>query len=160
VTAIVAEDASPRLQDLFSWARRFLQAAQGAWQVEVICYGASASRQPLEDGLSLRVLPSVKRSSLLSEAASWGLPEALADVDVVHVHDLETRPGETGLLAAKLLGKPVCVTEPDNTRSSLGKDLQIQELADRVLAAGELEDFHGLVTIYHGLLAQAKGIAA
>jgi hypothetical protein len=159
LTALVYENASAKLHDLFSWARRLYRAAHGAWQVEVICYGAAASRQLVEDGLSLRILPAVK-PTLSFEAVSWSLPEALADVDVVHVHDLETRSGETGLLAAKLLGKPVCVTEPGNTHSSLGKDLQIQELADRVLAGGQLEDFHTLVTIYHGLLAQTKGIAA
>jgi len=113
------------------------QASCGSWQVDVISYGDSRSQEVLEAGLTLRILLAVQRPIVAWDVLSWELPEALAHADLVHIHDIFTRSGEMGLLVAKLLRKPVCVSDAGNTSSSLGMDLQIVALADRVISLSE-----------------------
>jgi hypothetical protein len=161
-------------QFLLALARGIIQASQGPWQVDVISYGDVAGREALEAGLTLRLLRAARRPILPWDVLSWELPEALADADLVHIHDFATRTGEMGLFVAKLLRKPVCVSDLGNRSSDLGSDLQIADLADRIICFSECgvtvravnreTELQAVVArllgIYQDLLARAQGIAA
>lgn len=109
-------------------------AATGAYTVELVSYGeaASARRMPLLDGVILRVLPAAKRRG--PDKLSWEILGAVREADVVHIHQVFSRSSEVAFLAAKLAGKPVCVTDHGGGTSQLGRSLGILELADRVVS--------------------------
>jgi hypothetical protein len=177
LTPIFYQEATSQATDrrwLLALARSVVQASRGSWQVDVISYGDSRSQEVLEAGLTLRILPAVQRPTVAWDVLSWELPEALAHADLVHIYDIYTRSGEMGLLVAKLLCKPVCASDVGNTSSSLGRDLQIVALADRVLclsenvakpgAVEEAQRLHAtgamLLRVYQDLISGVKDVAA
>jgi hypothetical protein len=122
---------------MLALAQSVTQASHGSWQVEVISYGESPFQEILQPGVTLRILPAVRQPTVPWDVLSWELPEVLAQADLVHIYDMHTRSGEMGLLVAKLLRKPICVSDLSNTSSSLGMDLQIATLADRLIPLSE-----------------------
>ncbi len=115
-------------------ARGVVADAPGTYQVELISFGKRPHQQVLDDGITLRVLPIAGRPANPLDVVSWDLPEALRDVDLVHIHQAYTRCSEMGLLVAKQLRKPVCITDHGGCTSTLGQEQAILDLADRVVA--------------------------
>jgi glycosyltransferase involved in cell wall biosynthesis len=114
-------------------ARGVIAAGNGEYHVELISYGPSARRETLQPGLTLRVLPASNRPADKLDVVSWELPAALAEADLVHIHQAFTRSSEAGLLAAKQQGKPVCVTDHGGNSSTLGMYLDTLSLVDLVV---------------------------
>jgi hypothetical protein len=159
---------------LLALARGVIQASHHSWDVELISFGEAARNEMLETGLSLRFLPAAKAPLVPWDVLSWELPRALDDAAVLHIFDIHTRSGEMALLVAKLQRKPVCVSDLGHVSSTLGKDLQIAELADQVIDlaewgvapgrhpqdAGFLATGGRLLDLYQDLVLRAKGMAA
>jgi glycosyltransferase involved in cell wall biosynthesis len=80
-------------------------------------------------------LPTVKRTG--ADPLSWEIVDVIRGADVVHLHQIFSRPAEVAMLAAKLLGRPVCATDHGGGGSDLGRSLQILDLADRVTCYSE-----------------------
>ncbi len=116
-----------------NWARGVVEASRGAYAVEIISFSAQPSCEVLYPGVTLRVLKATRRPSNPLDVVSWELPAAIADADLVHIHQAFTRCGEMGLLVAKQQCKPVCVTDHGGSTSTLGMQLGSMDLADRVI---------------------------
>lgn len=114
-------------------ARGVAVGSKGACHVEIISFGPHPFTRPLYPGVSLRVLTAARPPSNPLDVVSWELPAALADADLVHIHQGYTRCSEMGLLVAKQQGKPICVTDHGGTTSHLGIQLNALDLADRVI---------------------------
>ena len=54
------------------------------------------------------------------DPVSWAMPEAVADADLVHIHQAYTRQAEVAIVLAKVYGKPVCVTDHGGASSRIG----------------------------------------
>jgi glycosyltransferase involved in cell wall biosynthesis len=108
-------------------------AGTGGYQVELVSYGhvGSVRTMALADGVTLRVLP-ISRRRPGAETLSWEILSAVRDADLVHIHQIFSRPSEVALLVAKVLGKPVCATDHGGATSQLGRSLGILDLADRI----------------------------
>jgi len=109
-------------------------ASQGSCEVEIISYGERSEQRELRPGVGLRVLKAANHPRDRTNVVSWELPDALADVDLVHIHSPYTRSSELGLLAAKQFHKPLCMTDHGGTSSTIGLNLGSLELADRIVA--------------------------
>lgn len=107
-------------------------ASGGAFEVEIVSYGNKPGRRPLRPGVGLTVLKPSGRPGHPLDVVSWDLPEAIADADLVHLHGAFTRSNEMGLLVAKQQRKRICITDHGGQSSSLGLNLGMLELADRV----------------------------
>lgn len=118
-------------------ARGVVEGSKGACHVELLSFGPRPFTRPLFPGVWLRVLTAARRPALALDVISWELPEALADADLVHIHQAYTRCSEMGLLVAKQQRKPVCITDHGGTTSSLGQQLGALELADRIICYSE-----------------------
>lgn len=115
-------------------AKGIVEASGGTCTVELISYGEKSARHTLSPGVSLRVLQIANRPGDRTNVASWELPAALADADLVHIHSPFTRSSELGILAAKQQHKPLCMTDHGGTASTIGLNLGSLELADRIIA--------------------------
>ena len=115
-------------------ARGVVESSGGASTVELISFGASARTYPIAPGLTVRVLPAARPPLNSLDVVSWELPAALADADLVHIHQAYTRCSEMALLVARQQGKPIVVTDHGGTTSSLGTSVGALELADQVVA--------------------------
>jgi hypothetical protein len=162
-------------------ARGVVRATHGICQVELITYGATPGRRTIGEGLTVRTLQTAAQPEVALDVLSWGLPEAIAGADLVHIYHLFTRSGEMALLAAKVQGKPACVSNLGPVSSTLGLDLGIIDLADcvicfsdrgvslpstrapvEVIAGGAALDTAGakLLAVYEHIFAGARGMAA
>lgn len=119
-------------------ARGVARASGGVYQVEVIAVGLARARVELEPGVCLRVIPAASNTTNPRDVLSWDLPEALGDADLVHVFQPYTRSSEVGLLVAKFLRKPVCVTDFGADTSIIGRYYGIIDLADQIVAYSNL----------------------
>jgi glycosyltransferase involved in cell wall biosynthesis len=115
-------------------ARGVVESSGGSYAVELISFGHAPRRQPLAPGVNLRVLTLAGKPLNPLDVLSWELPDAIAEADLVHIHQAYTRCSEVGLLVAKQLAKPVCITDHGGFTSPLGEQLGSLELADRVIA--------------------------
>ncbi len=115
-------------------AKGVVAASEGTSRVDIISYGRTPRRIELSPGVWLRVLTIHNRPADPLDVLSWDLPEAIDEVDLVHIHAAFTRSGEMGLLVAKQRGKPVCLTDHGGSSSGLGREVGMLELADRVIA--------------------------
>lgn len=106
----------------------------GEYEVEIVSYGdvRRFETRPLADGVTLRILPTSARTNS-GDRLSWDVVAAVRDVDLVHIHQIFSRCSEVAMLAAKVLRKPVCVTDHGGTSSLLGRSHGILELADRIV---------------------------
>ena len=115
-------------------ATGIVEASGGSCTVELISYGETSEQRTLRPGVTLRVLQIANRPGDRTNVASWELPAALADADLVHIHSPFTRSSELGILAAKQQHKPLCMTDHGGTASTIGLNLGSLELADRIIA--------------------------
>jgi glycosyltransferase involved in cell wall biosynthesis len=113
-------------------ARGVVAASEGATAVRIVAYGFEPVRRDIEPGVELRVLRVDANTKRMEDALSLELPDSIEDCDVVHIHQVLTLSGEAGLLCAKLLRKPVCVTDHGGATSGSGRTLF--DLADRIIA--------------------------
>ncbi|HEV3003048.1 MAG TPA: hypothetical protein VGX78_01240 [Pirellulales bacterium] len=125
---------SPRgEQHLSALARAVVAASQGDVAVELLSCGPAPQCRSLSPGVVHRVLPWVGQPRTAWDACSWEIADALADADLVHLHDGFSRACEVGLLIAKQWSKPVCLTEFGLTGHWLSVELGLRELADVVI---------------------------
>ncbi|HEY2154400.1 MAG TPA: glycosyltransferase family 4 protein [Isosphaeraceae bacterium] len=115
-------------------------ASGGRYEVELISFGKASARVDLEPGVTLRVLSAAREPLNPLDVLSWDLPEILLGADLVHIHTAYTRCTEVGLLIAKQLRKPICVTDHGGESSRLGRYYGLVELADAIVA---YSDFGG-----------------
>lgn len=108
-------------------------ASNGTVEIDIISYGASARSVELSPGVRLKVLTLANPGSNPLDALSWELPAAIADADLVHVHQAFTRSSEIALLVAKQQQKPICVTDHGGATSRLASSLKSLDLADRII---------------------------
>jgi glycosyltransferase involved in cell wall biosynthesis len=101
--------------------------------VDVISYGPAAAATQVAQGVTLKLLRAANAPPEALDTTSWEIPEAIRDVDVVHLHQAFTQSSEFGLAAAKLLRKPVCMSDQGGQSSRLGQSLGSLELADRII---------------------------
>jgi hypothetical protein len=139
-------------QALLNLARRVVHSSDRTCTVELIAFGPAAREQDVAPGIRLRVLPIAYRDGHPLDMLSWDLPLVLAHVDVVHIHQANTRTGEMGLLIAKLQRKPVCLSTQGEASSRLGESVNFLALADDLIELGDpIEDGPRLVRIYRRL---------
>lgn len=115
-------------------AKGVVAASGGAYKVELISFGDEPRQLTLAPGVGLRVLRAARKPENPLDVVSWDLPEAIADADLVHVHQAYTRCSEMGLLVAKIQRKPVCLTDHGGFTSPLGTEVGTLDLADRIVA--------------------------
>lgn len=110
-------------------------AASGEYEVEVVSYGDGRRLQTrrLGEGVTLTILPTDARTRG-GDRLSWEIIAAVRDIDVVHIHQIFSRSSEVAMLAAKVMRKPVCVTDHGGASSLLGRSAGILELADRIVS--------------------------
>src|SRR5258708_1535873 len=77
----------------------------GRYEVELISFSNAPCRRKVGPGVSLRILTATGRPKNPLDVVSWELPEAIADSDLVHIHQAYTRCSEVGLLVAEQQGK-------------------------------------------------------
>ena len=118
-------------------ARGVARSSAGRVAVELISFGPTAMTKELDEAVSLRVLPAASRPPNPLDLTSWELPETLAQLDLLHIHQAYTRCAEVGLLLGRQLGLPICVTDHGGFTSPLGVEVGALELADRVVAYSE-----------------------
>lgn len=139
-------------ESLLDLARRVVQCSDRACSVEVIAFGPAASEQEMAPGVRLRVLAIAYRDGHPLDVLSWDLPLVLAQADVVHIHQANTRTGEMGLLLAKLHRKPVCLSTAGARSSELGESMDFLSLADcRVELSDPADDGPRLARLYRRL---------
>lgn len=114
-----------------------VESSGGRFEVELISFGASSFRQTVAPGISLRILTVAGKPLHPLDVVSWDLPEALAEADLVHIHQAYTRCTEMGMLVAKQLRKPICVTDHGGLSSPYVHQLGILELADQIIAQSD-----------------------
>jgi glycosyltransferase involved in cell wall biosynthesis len=118
-------------------ARGVAETSDGRYRVELISFGDRPHRRALAPGVGLRVLRPAGKPANPLDVVSWELPEAIADADLVHIHQAYTRCSELGLLVARQQRKPICVTDHGGFTSPLGEEIGSLELADRIVAYSE-----------------------
>jgi glycosyltransferase involved in cell wall biosynthesis len=118
-------------------AKGIVESTGGRYEVELISFGESSLRQTMAPGVSLRVLKSAGRPIHPLDMVSWELPEALYDVDLVHIHQAYTRCSEMGLLVARQLRKPICVTDHGGASSPFVEQLGILDVVDQIVAQSD-----------------------
>jgi glycosyltransferase involved in cell wall biosynthesis len=120
-----------------NWARGVAAGSRGTYAVELISYADRPGLERICPGVTLRLLPAAHQPRLPLDVVSWELPAAIADADLVHVHQVFTRSSEMALLVAKQQRKPVCVTDHGGHSSRLGLYLGSLELADRIVCQSD-----------------------
>jgi glycosyltransferase involved in cell wall biosynthesis len=102
-------------------------------QVEIITPAVHDQRHPIEDRVTLCGLRCDVQNAEYGDGLSWQLAGALADVDIVHVHQVFTHYGEAATLAARIFGRPLCVTDHGAWASQAGQRFGILQLAGAVV---------------------------
>jgi glycosyltransferase involved in cell wall biosynthesis len=113
-------------------ARGIVEAGRGRCTVELMSYDAEPQHQTLQPGVTWRLLKAANRSHPL-RITSWEVAAALADADLVHIHQAAMRASEIALLAAKQQRKLVCLTDHGSLTSGEGTFSGRLELADRLI---------------------------
>lgn len=113
-------------------------AAGGAdCEIELLSYGTRSARRPVVPGVTLRILASGPKPLNDLDHVSWELLDAIAETDLLHVHQVYTRGSELAYVAAKLFHKPICATDHGGCSSPLGKSFGAAELIDRMICQSE-----------------------
>lgn len=120
-------------EHLTALAESVVGHSRGQVSVDIVSCGEAVGRRVVGAGVSRTVLPFAGTPRTPWDAASWQLPEQLAECDIVHIHDGFSRLGELGLLVAKQLRKPICVTEYGVKGHWLGIELDLPRLADAII---------------------------
>jgi glycosyltransferase involved in cell wall biosynthesis len=120
-------------------ARSLCRLSGGAVSVDLLSFGAAAQVIPLDDGVTLHVLPtpvSEHRSAVLGQLSSE-LSARVAAVDLLHVHDYLTIGGEVGIMLAEMQGKAVCATDYGGGDSRVGTSLGLGAFVDRYVCPSD-----------------------
>lgn len=116
---------------------RLAESVAGGWpggcEIELISCGSQPRVERLRSRVVRRVLPLSGSPVTPWDACSWQLPSALAEADVVHLHDYHSRTCELALLIAKQQRKFLCLTDYGVTANWLTIELELQRLADAVI---------------------------
>jgi glycosyltransferase involved in cell wall biosynthesis len=115
-------------------ARGVVDSARGQYEIDLLSFGDKAREHALGPGIRLKVLPVAGRPRNVLDVVSWDLPGAIAGADLVHIFQAYSRCTEMGVLVAKQQRKPVCVTDHGGFSSSLGIELGLLDVVDRVVA--------------------------
>lgn len=148
------------VEPLLNLARSVVRRGGQTCSIELIAFGPEAREQAIECGVRLRVLPIAYRDGHPLDVLSWDLPLALAQADVVHIHQAHTHTGEMGLLLAKLQRKPVCLSVRGQASSGLGEAVNFHALADCLVELDDPEeDGPRLLDIYRRLAGAVEEAA-
>lgn len=120
-------------EHLIALAESVVGHSRGRATVDIVSCGETVGQRVVGAGVSRTVLPFAGTPRTPWDAASWQLPQHLADCDIVHIHDGFSRLGELGLLVAKQLRKPICVTEYGIKGHWLGIELDLPRLAGAIV---------------------------
>lgn len=112
-------------------------AGHSEFTVEVVSYGPRGFTRELQPGVTLRVLPLAHPPRDPMDSVSWGMPEVVADADLIHIHQAYTRQAEVAIILAKVYGKPICVTDHGGASSRIGVEFGSLDVADRVVCQSE-----------------------
>ncbi len=115
-------------------SRGVVESSGGAYSVDLISFGPTARSYPIAPGLNVKILAAARPPLNSLDVVSWDLPSAIADVDLIHIHQAYTRCSEVALLVAKQQGKPIVVTDHGGTTSTLGTSVGALELADQIIS--------------------------
>ncbi len=115
-------------------SRGIVEGSGGTYSVDLISFGPTARSYPIAPGLNVKVLAAARPPLNSLDVVSWDLPAAIAEVDLIHIHQAYTRCSEVALLVAKQQGKPIVVTDHGGTTSTLGTSVGALELADQVIS--------------------------
>lgn len=115
-------------------ARGVVEVSRGRHSVEIVSFGPGSRAYSLGPGLGVRVLAAARKPLNPLDVVSWELPSAIAEADLVHVHQAYTRCSEMAFLVAKQQGKPIVVTDHGGATSTLGTSIGSLELVDHVVA--------------------------
>jgi glycosyltransferase involved in cell wall biosynthesis len=115
-------------------SRGIVESTGGAYSVDLISFGPKSRSHQIAPGLTVRVLAAARPPINPLDVVSWELPSAIADADLVHVHQAYTRCSEVAYLVAKQQGKPIVVTDHGGTTSTLGTSVGSLELADHIIS--------------------------
>lgn len=125
---------SPRAQDhLVRLAQQVVAASGYGWSIELISCGRDPGRRSISAGVEKVVLSIAGSPRTVWDRTAWALADAIADADLVHLHDGFSRSCDLALLIAKQARKPVCVTEWGVEGHWLSGELSLRELADVVI---------------------------
>ena len=115
-------------------SRGIVESSGGAYSVDLISFGPKSRSYPLGPGLTVKVLAAARPPINPLDVVSWELPAAIAEADLIHVHQAYTRCSEMAYLVAKQQGKPIVVTDHGGTTSTLGTSIGSLELADHIVS--------------------------
>lgn len=113
-------------------ARGVVEHAPGDYCVDIISYDKLPSQHVIQPGVTLRLLSAVNQNDPLN-VLSWDIPAAIADADLVHIHQAAMRASEVSLWVAKQQRKLVCLTDHGSTTSTVGIFPNRLELADQIV---------------------------
>lgn len=135
------------------------------WTIEIISAGREAGTRTVSAGVVRTILPITGKPRTPWDAVSWRLPDALAQADLVHLHDGFCRLGEAALLIAKQSHQPICITEYGLNGHWLSSELGLIELADVVIChcptlAGRLQSSRPVDVVAAKFDAAALGLPA
>lgn len=135
-------------------AKGVAESSSGEFEVELISFSSDSGRHAIAPGVILRLLKVAGRPRNPLDVVSWEIPEAIANADLVHIHQAYNRCAEVGLLAAKHQDKPVCVTDHGGFSSPLMRQLGLLDMVDQVIA---YSDFGGSLYQTTAPIAVVKG---
>jgi alpha-maltose-1-phosphate synthase len=115
-------------------SRGVVECTGGAYSVDLISFGPKSREYQLAPGLTVRVLAAARAPINPLDVVSWELPKAIADADLVHIHQAYTRCSEVAYLVARQQGKPLVVTDHGGATSTLGTSVGSLELADHIIS--------------------------
>jgi glycosyltransferase involved in cell wall biosynthesis len=118
-------------------SRGIVESSRGRHSVEILSFGPTSRAYSLGPGLGVRVLAAARKPLNWLDVVSWELPSAIAEADLVHVHQAYTRCSEMAYLVAKQQGKPIVVTDHGGATSTLGTSVGCLELVDHIIANSE-----------------------
>ena len=122
------EAATAGLED--HWAVRLAsEPASRSWTARVAMYSVPGST----DALHRFQIGESAELNRMEHVTGWDVLTLMEGVSVVHVCRPYTRAGEVAVLAARLLGKRLSVSELSVRTSDVGRSLGLIELADMVL---------------------------
>ena len=110
-----------------SWPLRALDADDPAWEIACIDYSVADIAEQQEPAASDQRIPAAV------PVRAWGILEWLREPSIVHIFGPYTRSGEAAVLAAKLLGRRVVLSDFAGRSSSIGESLGLVKLADAVV---------------------------
>lgn len=135
---------------------RGIVATDAAAHVDLITVGGTPGISSLQPRLDVRVLGVTAPGTRSHDDLSSSLVDVLDEADIIHVHQAFARQSQLAFLVAKLLGRPVVVTDHGAPRDGVEEDVRYLRLADLFVfqsrfAAGQIPTARPRVTIPGGV---------